>query len=254
MFKKISQTIHPPHSNLPLQKQGRHLQAGTQTNSTVNNAEGTDFEGDIVPLCEQIKDRYPRSLLEKLVALKKIDGSCLEDDGERKLGLIPGSNYLWDNRRNDDGVVEVPYSFHSSFEGSSSDVVDSINELALQSGVVKFVPRTNEKPYLSIVDQGGCWSYVGQVFIEDQKLSLSPGCVYNGSIHHEFLHALGMWHEQSRPDRDDHVTINTDNIRDGYEINFQKMEIADSRGSAYDYNSVLHYVSAPAYMCLGFII
>jgi Astacin (Peptidase family M12A) len=56
---------------------------------------------------------------------------------------------------------------------------------------------------------------------------------------HELGHALGMWHEQSRDDRDDYVTINWDNIESGKENNFEIQN--DYRYGPYDFDSVMHY-------------
>ena len=72
------------------------------------------------------------------------------------------------------------------------------------TGCVKLVERTTEADYIGITgNDTGCWSYVGRLGGR-QELNLqrgSPGCVHVGTIEHEMLHALGTWHEQSRPDR-----------------------------------------------------
>ena len=41
----------------------------------------------------------------------------------------------------------------------------------------------------------------------------STGCLHSEVISHEFLHAMGMFHEQMRPDRDDFITVHWDRIR-----------------------------------------
>ena len=60
---------------------------------------------------------------------------------------------------------------------------------------------------------------------------------------HELGHSLGFHHEQSRPDRDDYVTIKWRNVQNGYEFNFQKYnrEVIPESGVPYDYGSIMHY-------------
>lgn len=55
---------------------------------------------------------------------------------------------------------------------------------------------------------------------------------------HEIGHAIGLWHEQSRQDRDQHVKIWTDNIIPRNLYNFNK--VGTLIGS-YDYKSRMHY-------------
>jgi hypothetical protein len=57
------------------------------------------------------------------------------------------------------------------------------------------------------------------------------------------LHTLGFYHEQSRPDRDDYITVVWDKIEPGKEHNFDKKLDSEvtTFWAPYDYGSVLHY-------------
>jgi len=108
---------------------------------------------------------------------------------------------------------------------------------------IRILPRSNEANYIRVENYSGCSSYVGRVG-GAQRLSLVPGCITrHGTIMHEFLHAFGFYHEQSRTDRDDHVTINWSNIQPGTESNFNKYSASQITplGTPYDYGSVMHY-------------
>ncbi len=59
-----------------------------------------------------------------------------------------------------------------------------------------------------------CYSHVGRQG-GPQDISIGTGCEGRGVIMHELIHALGRWHEQSRWDRNNYVTVNTENIRTG---------------------------------------
>ena len=88
-----------------------------------------------------------------------------------------------------------------------------------------------------------CCSYVGFLGYGKQGISLAKRCVQFPTIVHEIGHAIGFWHEHTRPDRDEYVDVFYDNIQDGYEKNFVKLDPSEvnSHGVGYDYNSVMHY-------------
>lgn len=91
----------------------------------------------------------------------------------------------------------------------------------------------------------GCHSQVGyQGEVQDLNLqghAVGKGCMRKGTIIHEFIHALGFFHQQSAADRDEFVEIIWDNIELGKRNNFVKHETSSSFGFPYDYSSVMHY-------------
>ncbi len=78
---------------------------------------------------------------------------------------------------------------------------------------IQFLPRTTERDYIAIINGKGCWSSIGRI-IGKQDLSLQRrSCMNVETVIHEMMHALGFGHEYNRPDRDEYININVDNLQ-----------------------------------------
>ncbi|XP_028514125.1 zinc metalloproteinase nas-13 isoform X1 [Exaiptasia diaphana] len=107
---------------------------------------------------------------------------------------------------------------------------------------VTFVERQDEQDYVTLMRGTHCYSTVGRVKGE-KVLSVGHGCEYHNVLLHEIGHTIGFWHEQSRPDRDEHVRVLWRNIRQGWESAFVKLsyKVRSSMLLPYDYSSIMHY-------------
>ncbi len=106
---------------------------------------------------------------------------------------------------------------------------------------IRFVERTDESNWINVEkpDESICASPVGMVGRE-QTLSLADECSVAATIH-EIGHAVGLWHEQEREDRDSHVIVRFENIDKRRVFNFtQDIDDQDDIGP-YDYGSIMHY-------------
>ncbi|XP_055353905.1 zinc metalloproteinase nas-4-like [Paramacrobiotus metropolitanus] len=154
-------------------------------------------------------------------------------------------NYLWKYRT-------IPYVISDDFDLEERYKIEEGIAEYHRKTCIRLVPLPDlpDRPawmddYIYITrENSGCWSYVGRLGRGAQQLNLqSPGCMSRGTILHEILHAVGFWHEQSRPDRDRFVTINEDNVEDGKMNNFvvHGWEDATILDQPYDVESVMHY-------------
>ncbi|HLP83759.1 MAG TPA: M12 family metallopeptidase [Phycisphaerales bacterium] len=143
---------------------------------------------------------------------------------------------LWNANLWPNGIVH--YQFEADVTQQNRDRTRiALNELETFCGV-RFVPRTTQTAYINVRNGTGNSSAVGRTGGAQNLNMISWSSRY--IICHEFMHALGVWHEQQRPDRETYVTIVTANIQPGYEGNFTIRSTATPH-NAFDFQSIMLY-------------
>ncbi|KAM4727986.1 meprin A subunit beta-like [Anableps anableps] len=166
--------------------------------------------------------------------LNLVEGDIVFDETQTWNSII-GDEYKW--------PTTVPYYMEDDLEINAKGVILKAFEQYRLKTCIDFKPWSGEENYISIFKGNGCFSSVGNRKVGKQRLSIGTNCDRIATIEHEFLHALGFWHEQSRSDRNDYVQIMWDRISEGKEHNFNTYDdtISSSLGVPYDYNSIMHY-------------
>ena len=200
------------------------------------------FEGDIktseVLICEYYSlqlssipggEKYCKLLIDNLdlIGDKKVK--------QRALAATAFNSKLWTN-------AEVPYHFSSSTSNDLRHLIRQAMDHWEDFTCLRFIPRNGERDYVEYDStEDACWSFVGK-HGGNQTINVVDKCEF-GKIVHEIGHAIGFWHEHSRPDRDDYVRINDKCIKYRYRSQFMKRDEdeVNSQDSEYDYGSIMHY-------------
>ncbi len=142
-----------------------------------------------------------------------------------KLTII-GNQHRWPNNI-------VPYDIEPEISASNKELIlESMTEVEIHTCVTFPLKLASDTHYIYFrsLGQESCSTHVG--YSRNRPVHYinlnADGCMHHQVVIHEVLHALGQYHEQSHPDRDDHLIINWDLIPEGFHNYYKYIELGTS--------------------------
>ena len=143
------------------------------------------------------------------------------------------SSALWPGGR-------VPYEIDERIAGEDLEVIHAALEEWNSKTVIEFFPRTDEQQYALLVPRPEgrtCSSVVGR---GSPTTVWTGGCDLLATIH-ELGHAVGLWHEHQRADRDRFLVVHPERARRKEQIRASWGSDSPTFTGPCDYRSVMHY-------------
>uniref|UniRef100_A0A914XA12 Metalloendopeptidase n=1 Tax=Plectus sambesii TaxID=2011161 RepID=A0A914XA12_9BILA len=161
-------------------------------------------------------------------------------NARKKRKALSNPMYKWPTRAT--GVI--PYFFAANINSAKITVIQAAIKFWEDNTCLKFQLNGPGSNSILFFNGGECYSSIGMTGGQ-QGISIGDACGTLGIVTHEIAHALGFFHEQSRYDRDNNVTVNYDNIPVNRQHNFYKTNSTQINlyNVPYDYGSVMHYAS-----------
>lgn len=147
-----------------------------------------------------------------------------------KTGYLQRNIYRLMKEKWPDNIIKYKFSKPSP---DTSMVLAAMKEWSKKT-CIKFLEGTGN--VLNIFKGTGCYTQVGY---HPKNMQMSVGSICNkGTVVHLLGHAIGLPHQHSRPDRDNHLFIQYHNtaLEDVLYLNYKGYDACP-----YDYGSVMHF-------------
>lgn len=168
-------------------------------------------------------------LVEELEGLLIYQGDMIlgkVEDLEKNEDAISGNANRWN-------CSQVPYVISHP---SVTNITDAINYMNANTNV-QFIPRTSEADYVDFVEiPMGFSSSVGRQGGR-QTINLQNNPPW-GKVLHEMTHAIGYYHEHTRSDRDEFISVTPASMLSNINFIIQNDSYETEN---YDFESIMHY-------------
>lgn len=184
--------------------------------------------------------RGPYAVVEGDILIRKSSSQSGAYSDQLRAAIVLNMNgSRWNNKM-------IPFELNEELPFANKLAVLQAIDAWQRNTNVQFVEITSKNrpqypDYLLFTPTQGtaCSSFVGKQG-GMQVILLAPRCNTMNTAH-EIGHALGLWHEQSRIDRDAYIDIIWENIDERYRYNFEQHLNDGEDFGEYDYDSIMHY-------------
>jgi len=225
--KKVALRERSPHTNKsqkPLPSSSQKLKQPQVLKTKYQGKSGSSLpvEDGHIPISDELGNLYPTTISVregKLVAYGDIivgDAKFINDYKSGKKELKVAKPKLWPK-----GII--PYIIKEDILQVQKEALGNLfKELKDETSIqfVQFNPSKHKHYVEFLAGEEHCLAQVGYLN-DNSKVTLSPGCGYP-EMCHEIFHVIGLFHEQNRFDRDNHVKILWENIEEDYWSQFEK--------------------------------